>query len=89
MTDSAAATPTEERWKKPLLIAAAVVVAVVALVLVSRILASAVAGDQALNVESGIAVSVEIKAGSSAREIATAMEQAGVVRASELRAVVE
>lgn len=89
MTESATTTPTERRWRKPLLIAAAVVVGVVVLILLARVLASAVAGDQALNVEPGIAVSVEIKAGSSARDIATAMERAGVVRAGDLNAVVE
>ena len=83
------ATPTDQRWKKPLFIAIGVVVAVVVLVIGARLLASAVAGNQALDVEAGIAVSVEIQAGSSAREIASAMEQAGVVRASDLRAVVE
>ena len=89
MTESSATTLTEGRWKKPLLIAAAVVIAVVLMVLAARLLASAVAGDQALDVEPGIAVSVEIQAGSSARDIATAMEQAGVVRAGDLNAVVE
>jgi UPF0755 protein len=89
VTESAAATPTERRWRKPLFIAAGVIVAVVVLVLAARFLASAVAGDQALNVEPGIAVSVEVTAGSSAREIATAMEQAGVVRAADLRALVD
>ena len=89
MTESAPATPAEGRWKKPLLIAAAVVVAVVVLVFAARLLASAVVGDQALDVEPGIAVSVEIQAGSSARDIAIAMEEAGVVRAGELNAVVE
>ena len=89
MTESAAATPTERRWKKPLFIAAGAVAAVVVLVLAARFLASAVAGDQALYVEPGIAVSVEVTAGSSARDIATAMEQAGVVKAGDLRALVD
>lgn len=89
MTESTAATPTEGRSKKPLFIAIGVVIGVVVLVVLARLLATAVAGDQALNVEPGIAVAVEIQAGSSAREIATAMEQAGVVRAGELRGVVE
>jgi UPF0755 protein len=89
VTESTAATPTEGRSKKPLFIAIGVVIGVVVLVVLARLLATAVAGDQALNVEPGIAVAVEIQAGSSAREIATAMEQAGVVRAGELRGVVE
>lgn len=89
MTESTAATPSEGRSKKPLFIAIGVVIGVVVLVVLARLLATAVAGDQALNVEPGIAVAVEIQAGSSAREIATAMEQAGVVRAGELRGVVE
>jgi UPF0755 protein len=89
VTESTAATPTEGRSKKPLFIAIGVVIGVIVLVVLARLLATAVAGDQALNVEPGIAVAVEIQAGSSAREIATAMEQAGVVRAGELRGVVE
>jgi UPF0755 protein len=89
VTESTAATPSEGRSKKPLFIAIGVVIGVVVLVVLARLLATAVAGDQALNVEPGIAVAVEIQAGSSAREIATAMEQAGVVRAGELRGVVE
>lgn len=89
MTESTAATPTEGRSKKPLFIAIGVVIGVVVLVVLARLLATAVAGDQALNVEPGVAVAVEIQAGSSAREIAAAMEQAGVVRAGDLRAVVE
>lgn len=89
MTESATPTPTEGRWKKPLLIAVGVVLAVAILILIARLLASTVAGDQALNVGPGIAVSVEIRAGSSARDIATAMEEAGVVRAGDLRDVVE
>ncbi len=89
MTESTAATPTRGRSKKPLSIAVGVVIGVVVLVVLARLLATAVAGDQALNVEPGIAVAVEIQAGSSAREIATAMEQAGVVRAGELHGVVE
>jgi UPF0755 protein len=84
-----AATTSERRWKKPLLIAGGVLVAVLLMVVGARLLASAVAGDQALDVEPGVAVSVEIQAGSSARDIAAAMEQAGVVRASEFNAVVE
>jgi UPF0755 protein len=88
VTESTAATPTERRSKGPLFIAVGAVVAVVALVLAARFLASAVTGGQTLDVEPGIAVAVEIQAGSSAREIATSMEQAGVVRAGELRAVI-
>ncbi|MEA3501436.1 MAG: endolytic transglycosylase MltG, partial [Actinomycetota bacterium] len=88
MTESEATTSTEGRSKRPLFVAVGVVVAIIALVLVARFLAAAVAGDQALDVEPGIAVVVEIQAGSSAREIAGAMEQAGVVRAGELRAVI-
>jgi UPF0755 protein len=84
-----AATTSERRSKKTLLIAGGVLVAVLLMVVGARLLASAVAGDQALDVEPGVAVSVEIQAGSSARDIATAMEQAGVVRASEFNAVVE
>lgn len=59
------------------------------LVVGARVLATAVAGGQALDVEPGIAVSVEVQAGSSARGIATIMEQAGVVRAGELRAAID
>ncbi len=89
MTEPATTTPTEGRSKKPLFIAAGVVVGIVILILAARFLASSVAGNQALNVEPGIAVSVEIQAGSSARQIATTMEEAGVVRAGDLRAVVD
>jgi UPF0755 protein len=84
-----AATTSERRWKKPLLIAGGTIVGVLLLVVAARLLASAVAGDQALDVEPGVAISVEIQAGSSANDIAVAMEQAGVVRAGDLNAVVE
>jgi UPF0755 protein len=84
-----AATTSERRWKKPLLIAGGTIVGVLLLVVATRLLASAVAGDQALDVEPGVAISVEIQAGSSANDIAVAMEQAGVVRAGDLNAVVE
>ena len=89
MTEPAAATTADRRSRRPLFIAGAVIIGIVVLVIAARLLATAVAGDQALNVEPGIAVSVEVQAGSSARDIATAMEEAGVVRAGDLRAVVE
>ena len=89
MTETGISTPTEGRSRRPLPIAAGAVIAVVLLVLGARFLASVVAGGETLNVEPGVAVAVEIKAGSSAREIAATMEQAGVVRAGDLRAVVE
>lgn len=88
MTEPATTKPTEGRSRKPLFIAVGVVVAIVVLVVGARLLATAVAGGQALDVEPGIAVTVEIQAGSSAREIAGSMEEAGVVRAGELRAVI-
>ncbi len=86
MTEPLATTTAERRWRRPLFIAVGVIVGVLLLAFAARLLASAVAGDQALDVEPGVAVSVEIQAGSSARDIATAMEQAGVVRASEFNA---
>ncbi len=89
MTEPQATTTAERRWRRPLFIAVGVIVGVLLLGLAARLLASAVSGDQALDIEPGVAVSVEIQGGSSARDIATAMEQAGVVRASEFSAVID
>jgi len=77
------------RTTRILLIAGAVVVGVVALVVGSRLLAGLVGGSGALDVEAGIAVTVEIPAGSSARDIAARMEEAGVVRAKDLESVIK
>jgi UPF0755 protein len=73
--------------KSPIIVAAAVL-AVLLLVLAARLLAAAVAGGPALNVEPGLPVTVEVSAGSSAADIATAMEQAGVVLARDLESTV-
>ncbi len=65
-----------------------VVVSVVVLVVGVRLLAGFVSGDQALDIEPGLPVTVEVLAGSSASDIAIAMEQAGVVRGRDLQEVV-
>ncbi|MEN8234171.1 MAG: endolytic transglycosylase MltG [Actinomycetota bacterium] len=86
MTDQKTSNGTEGRSKKPLLIAAAVVAGVFALVVGAQLLAGLVAGDPGLGVEPGLAVTVSIEDGSTADDIAAAMEEAGVVRARDLRA---
>lgn len=87
MTDPAEMSGTEQRFKKPLLIGAAVVVGVLAMAVGAQLLAGVLAGG-GLDVEPGIPVTIEISAGSSASAIAGDMEAAGVVRASELENVV-
>jgi UPF0755 protein len=87
VTDPAETTGIERRFRKPLLVAGAATIAVVALALGAQLLANVVAGGT-LNVEAGIPVTVEVRAGSSADAIAANMEAAGVVRASELEQVV-
>ena len=76
------------RSTRILLIAAAVVLGIVAIVIGARFLAGLVGGSGTLDVEAGIPVTVEIPAGSSARVIASRMEQAGVVRAKDLESVI-
>jgi len=83
VTDPAEMSGTERRFKKPLLIAAAVVFSAVVMAVGAQVLANVLAGG-GLDVEPGIPVTVEISAGSSASAIAGNMEAAGVVRASEL-----
>jgi UPF0755 protein len=73
---------------KPLFVVAVAVVAVILLVLAARFLAAAVAGGPSLNVEPGLPVTVEVSAGSSAGDIAAAMEEAGVVLARDLQSAV-
>jgi len=85
VTHPTPSTEAEPRRTSPWIIAAIVVVAVVLVVIGVRTLAGVVAGDGALDVEPGVPVTVEIRAGSSARDIAIAMEQAGVVRSRELQ----
>ncbi len=82
--------PAERRspLKKIIVIAVGIAVVVAVLVVGSRLLAGLVGGNAALDVEPGIPVSVEIPAGSSARVIATAMEEAGVVRAKDLQSLI-
>ena len=88
MTEPAAPNQTERRWTKPLIVVAASVVAVLVLFVAARFLAAAVAGGPTLNVEPGLPVTVEVSAGSSAEDIATAMEEAGVVLARDLQSAV-
>jgi len=78
----------DSRRMKPLIIVAAAIVIVIVLFLAARLLAAAVAGGPTLNVEAGVPVTVEVSAGSSAEDIATAMEAAGVVLARDLQAAV-
>ena len=89
MTEPTASTGAETRRPSPWLIAAGVAVAIVLVVIGVRTLAGVVAGDGALDVEAGVPVTVEVRAGSSASDIATAMEEAGVVRSRDLQEVVE
>ncbi len=88
MTEPGHQTTNERSYRKPLLIGAIALAIVAAMVLGAGALAGLVGGNPALNIEPGLAVSVEIPAGSSARQIAAAMEEAGVVRAAELRSVI-
>ncbi len=88
MTEPENQTTGERSYRKPLLIGAVALAIVAAMVLGAGALARLVGGPQSLNVEPGVAVSVEVPAGSSAREIAAAMEAAGVVRASDLRSII-
>ena len=88
MTEPAAPNQTERRWTKPLIVVAASIVAVLVLFVAARFLAAAVAGGPTLNVEPGLPVTVEVSAGSSAEDIATAMEKAGVVLARDLQSAV-
>lgn len=88
MTEPAAPNETEQRRMKPWFVVAVAVVAVILLVLAARFLAAAVAGGPSLNVEPGLPVTVEVSAGSSAGDIAAAMEEAGVVLARDLQSAV-
>ena len=71
------------RWKRLGLIAGIVVVGIAALVLLGRLVADAVAGDPVANVQTGTAVEITIPPGASARSIAAALEDAGVVSARD------
>lgn len=88
MTELAPDKKPERPYIKPLAIVAAVIGAVIVLVIGSRLLAGAVGGSPALDVEAGLPVTVEITAGSSARDIAADMEESGVVRAADLQSVI-
>ncbi|MGB5168183.1 MAG: endolytic transglycosylase MltG [Acidimicrobiia bacterium] len=88
MTESAAPNKTDRRRVKPLIVGAAAIVAVIALFLAARFLAAAVAGGPTLNVDPGLPVTVEVSAGSTAKDIATAMEEAGVVLARDLQSAI-
>ncbi len=63
-------------------------ITLVALAIGVRFLAGVVSADGVLDVAPGVPVAVEVLAGSSARDIAVAMEEAGVVRARDLQEVV-
>lgn len=85
MTQPIPSTGDDPRRPNPWLIAGGVLVAIVLVVVGVRALAGMVAGDGALDVEPGVPVTVEVRAGSSASDIAIAMEQAGVVRSQDLQ----
>ena len=88
MTQPTASTgpeaPRPNRW----IIAGTVAVAIVLVIVGVRVLAGIAAGDGALDVEPGVPVTVEVRAGSSASDIARAMEEAGVVRSRDLQEAV-
>ena len=88
MTEPTASTGIEARRPNRWLIAGGVAVALVLVIVGVRSLAGIVAGDPGLDVEPGVPVTVEVRAGSSASDIAAAMEEAGVVRSRDLQAVV-
>ena len=88
MTEPAAPNEADSRRMKPLVIVAAAIVTVIVLFLAARLLAAAVAGGPTLNVEPGLPVTVEVSSGSSAKDIATAMEEAGVVLARDFQSAV-
>ena len=88
MTEPVAPNGTEERRVKPLIVVVVAIAAVIVLFLAARFLAAAVAGGPTLNVEAGMPVSVEVPAGSSAKDISAAMEAAGVVLARDLQSAV-
>ena len=75
MTEPVAPNETEQRRIKPLIIVAVAIVAVIVLFLAARLLAAAVAGGPTLNVEAGLPVTVEVSAGSSAKDIANAIAE--------------
>ncbi|MEN8114410.1 MAG: endolytic transglycosylase MltG [Actinomycetota bacterium] len=79
---------TEGRSRKPLIVAAIAIVGVLVLVFGAKFLAGLVGGGSGLGIEQGLAVTVSIEDGSTAEDIGHAMEQAGVVRASDLRSVI-
>lgn len=76
-------------WRRVPLVVGIVLLGIVALVLLGRIVADAVAGDPTVEVAPGIAVEVTIPPGASARSIATSLEEAGVVAAREFEAAVD
>ena len=88
MTEPTASIGIEAKRPNPWLIAGGVAVALVLAIVGVRSLAGIVAGDQGLDVEPGVPVTVEVRAGSSASDIALAMQEAGVVRSQDLQAVV-
>ncbi|HZJ48419.1 MAG TPA: endolytic transglycosylase MltG [Acidimicrobiia bacterium] len=88
MADPDPETATKRSYRKPLAIGAAAIAGVFAMVLAAEILAAVVGGSGSLDVDPGIPVTVEIQAGSTARQIAESMERAGVVRANDLQSVV-
>jgi len=88
VTEPALPNEADSRRIKPLIIVAVAIIAVIVLFLAARLLAAAVAGGPTLNVEAGVPVTVEVSAGSSATDIASAMEEAGVVLARDLEAAV-
>lgn len=70
-------------WIRVAIVGALVVVGLIALLVLGRLLANAVSGEPAVSVQPGIAVEVSIPPGASARSIAAALEDAGVVGARQ------
>lgn len=88
MTDPTNSTTAEKRLRYRVMIAGGLIAVIVLLGIGAQLLASAVSGEWAVDIEPGVAVTVEVDGGSSAGRIAAAMEDAGVVKASDLQEVI-
>lgn len=84
-------TSRDRTLVRVIVVVALVAVGVVAIFLLGRLLASVVTGEARVTttVQAGIAVTVEVQEGASARSIGDAMEAAGVVARRDLVEVVE
>ena len=88
MTSEMGRERPERPTRKLFLIATAAIAVVLLAILSAQVLARMVGGEGGLGVEPGIAVTVAIEDGSTADQVAAAMEEAGVVRARDLRAAI-